>query len=142
MFHKIPGIENFHGKEGEEEEGGREYQDFPANDFCLNAEKIRREPFSVSLIWVFRKFLCLRGLCHDFVSKVFLSRFTEKLSRGTLLCFTKFPVSKTLWKRGGEGGREGVSIFSVEFFLSPVSKNFVGGSFIASFFLGIEKCQV
>ena len=69
-----------------------------------------------------------------FCVEVFSSRITEKLSRGTLLCFTKFPVSKTLWKRGGEGGREGVSIFSVEFFLSPVSKNFVGGSFIASFF--------
>ena len=56
MFHKIPGIENFYGKEGEEEEVGREYQDFPSKSFCLNSEKIRREPFSVSLIWSVGKF--------------------------------------------------------------------------------------
>ena len=77
-----------------------------------------------------------------FCVEVFSSRVTEKLSRGTLLCFTKFPVSKILWKRGGEGGREGVSNFSVEFFLSPVPKNSVGGYFSASFISGIEKCQV
>ena len=41
-------------------------------------------------------------------------------------------IEKVYGKEGG--GRERVSIFSVEFFLSPVSKNFVGGSFIASFF--------
>ena len=74
--------------------------------------------------------------------EIFSSRKIEKLSRGTLLCFTKFPVSKTLWKRGGEGGREGVSGFSVENFLSPVSKNFLGGPFSASFIPGIGKCQV
>ena len=39
MFHKLSGIEIFYGKEGEEEEGGREYQNFPCKFFCLNAEK-------------------------------------------------------------------------------------------------------
>ena len=50
MFHKLSGIEKFYGKEGEEEEGGRGYQDFPSKFFCLSGEKIRREPFSLSLI--------------------------------------------------------------------------------------------
>ena len=56
MFLKISGIEKFYGKEGEEEEGGRGYQDFPSKLFCLNAEKNRREPFSVSLIWDIENF--------------------------------------------------------------------------------------
>ena len=54
--------------------------------------------------------------------KFFLSRITENLGRGTLLCFTKFPVSKILWKRGGEGGREEISRFSVQVFLSKCRK--------------------
>ena len=58
------------------------------------------------------------------------------------MCFTNFLASKFLWKRAGEGAREGVSRFSVEIFLSPVSKNFVGGNFSASFISGIKKCQV
>ena len=37
---------------------------------------------------------------------------------------------------------EGVSSISVEIFLSPVSKNFVGGNFSASFISSIKKCQV
>ena len=78
MFHKLSGIENFYGKEGEEEEGGREYPDFPSNFFCLSAEKNCSEPFSVSLIWGFRKILCLRGLCHDYVSKFsFVSHYRK-----------------------------------------------------------------
>ena len=34
---------------------------------------------------------------------------------------------------GKEEGREGVSRFSVELFMSPASKKFVGGSFSPSF---------
>ena len=56
VFFKISGIEDFYGNEGKEEEGGREYQDFPSKFLCLNAEKNRREPFSVSLIWGIEKF--------------------------------------------------------------------------------------
>ena len=61
MFHKISGIENFYGKEGEEEEGGRKYQNFPSKFICLNAEKNRREPFSVSLIWGIENFYAWGG---------------------------------------------------------------------------------
>ena len=51
------------------------------------------EPLSVSLNLV-RKILCSRRLCHDFLSSFFSSGATEKLRRGTLLCFTKILVSK------------------------------------------------
>ena len=37
---------------------------------------------------------------------------------------------------------EGLSKISVENVLSPVSKMFVGGSFSASLFSGIENCQI
>ena len=43
---------------------------------------------------------------------------------------------------GKEEGREGVSRFSVELFMSPASKKFVGGSFSPSFISVIGKCQV
>ena len=57
--------------------------------------------------------------------------------------FHKFSgIDKFYGKEGGKGARERVSRFSVEVFLSPVSKNFVGGNFSASFISGIKKCQV
>ena len=46
-----------------------------------------------------------------------LSRSTEKLRRGTLLCFTKFLVSKKFVDKRGGRRREGVSRFSVKNFL-------------------------
>ena len=79
----------------------------------------------------------------QFSVETFLSRSTEKLRRRTLLCITKFSgIEKFYGMEGGGGEDEGVSRFSVEFFWSAVSKNFVGGSFSASFISGIEKCQV
>ena len=39
VFHKISGIENFYGKEGEEEEGGRKYQNFPSKLFVSVPKK-------------------------------------------------------------------------------------------------------
>ena len=52
-----------------------------------------------------------------------VSHSTEKLSRGTLLCFRKFQGSKILWIRGVGGGGGGGQLlrFSVENF--RVSKN-------------------
>ena len=55
----------------------------------------------------------------------FLSHSTEKLPGGTLLCFTKFLVSKkSMDKRGGGSG---VSRFSVESFLSYTAESFRWG---------------
>ena len=53
-----------------------------------------------------------------------LSHSTEKLRRGTLLCFTKFLVSKKLWITEEGGGREGVSRFSVRNFLFHSAEKF------------------
>ena len=53
--------------------------------------------------------------------EIFSSRITGKLSRGTLLYITIFPVSEVLWKRGGEGGRE-YQDFPSKFFVTSVEK--------------------
>ena len=62
----------------------------------------------------------------------FFSHSTEKLRRGTLLCFTKILVSKTLMDKRGEG-RKGVSQFSVELVGLTVPKNFVGNPSVLCF---------
>ena len=61
---------------------------------------------------------------HDFPLKNFRLT-TEKLRRGTLLCFIKFLVSKKFMDKRG---REGVSRFSVENFLSHSAENFRRGT--------------
>ena len=40
------------------------------------------------------KIFCIGWVSHDFCVEDFLSHTTEKLRRGTLLCFKNFPVSK------------------------------------------------
>ena len=68
----------------------------------------------------------------------FLSHSTEKLPGGTLLCFTKFLVSKkSMDKRGG--GAE-YHDFPSKVFCLTLPKVFVGESFSASLVSGIEKC--
>ena len=47
-----------------------------------------------------------------------LSHSTEKNRRETLLCFTKFLVSKNFMDEGEGGGREGASRFSLKKFLT------------------------
>ena len=70
----------------------------------------------------------------------YLSHSTEKLRRGTLLCFTKFLVSKKLMEKRGEG-RKGVSQISVELVGLTVPKKFVGEPFCPVFqkFSGSEE---
>ena len=76
-------------------EGGSEYHHFPSKISCLTVPKNSKgEPFSVSLISGIEKFYkrgtgqggSFRGLCHDFLSKDFLSHSTETFRRGTFLC--------------------------------------------------------
>ena len=63
----------------------------------------------------------MRGISRFSIENL-LSPSTEKLRRGTLLCFTKFLVSKKFMdKRGvGEEGEEGgsIKVFCQNFFVS------------------------
>ena len=66
---------------------GGGYHNFPSKLFCLTVlNHFVKEAFCVSQISGYRKNLSLRGEYHDFLSKFFLSRSTEKLRRGTFLC--------------------------------------------------------
>ena len=82
----------------------------------------------------------MRGISRFFIETL-LSHSTEKLRRGTLLCFTEFPVSKKFFeKRWGEEGEEGgVSRFSVEKFCLTVPKFFVGEPLSISLISGMKK---
>ena len=57
----------------------------------------------------------------------------KKFCRGTLLCFTKFPVSKNSMDKRGGGRRKGVSQFSVENFCLTLPKKIAGERFYAVF---------
>ena len=80
----------------------------------------------------------MRGIARFSIENL-LSHSTEKLCRGTLLCFTKFLVSKKFMdKRAG-----GVSRFSVENFLSHSAEKFRRGeSKSVSLISGIEKVWI
>ena len=65
-----------------------------------------------------------------------LSHSTEKLRRGTLLCSTKFLVSKKFMDKRGGGS---IKIFSQNFFCLTVPKNFIGEPFSVSLISGTER---
>ena len=65
------------------------------------------------------------GGYHDFLSKLFclIVHSTEKLRRGTLLCFTKFLVPKKFMdKRGGGGGKKYQNFLSKMFLSHSAEK--------------------
>ena len=105
------------------EEGGS-IKIFRQTFFCLSAEKFVGDSFSVSLFSGIETFYT----CNDFATifcRNFLSRNT-KIFVGEPLCVSpNFWYRKILWKRVG-GRREGVSRFSLEFFLSQCQKNLWG----------------
>ena len=75
----------------------------------------------------------MRGKSRFSIEKL-LSQGPEKLRRGTLLCFTKFPVSKQfMGKRGGGGGRREYHDLLSKNFCLTVPKNFVGEPFCTVF---------
>ena len=98
------------------------------------------EPFNFSENFEYRKNLCIKGggggggegVSQCSVEKL-LSHTTEKIRRGSVLCFRKIGVSKHFVEKRGRAG-EGVSRFSVETFLSHriEPKNFVGEPFCVS----------
>ena len=78
------------------------------------------EPLSVILISGIEKFHAYEWIITNFYGNL-LSHSTKKFCWGTLLCFTKFLVSKKLMdKRGEEGGS--ITFFVHNFFLSQCQK--------------------
>ena len=78
---------------------------FRQNCFCLTVPNhFLEETFCVSESFGYRKGLCLRGHYTPFSLEFLMSQSTEKLRRGTHLCFTEFFVSKDFMKK--RGGRE------------------------------------
>ena len=63
------------------------YHDFLSKNFCLTVPKnFVVEPFSVSLIYVSKKFMLQRVISRVSIGN-FLSRSTEKLRGETLQCY-------------------------------------------------------
>ena len=93
----------------------KRYHDFPLENFCLIVPKnFEEDPFCVSESFGHRKILCRKRGKSRFSIENFLSRSTQKIRRGTLVCCVSedFQERKSLWIRRA-GRREGVSRFSV-----------------------------
>ena len=116
--------------------------------FCLTVPKkfagelfvqkfLVAKKFSVSLMsGIDRKFLCFRGLCHDFSSRTFCLTVPKHFEEEPLYAvFQKFLVAKKFMdKREGE-----VSRFPSKNSCLTVPKNVVGEPFSLSLISGIEK---
>ena len=73
------------------------YHDFLSKIFCLTVPKnFVGEPFCASKKFWYRKVLCIGGGHHGLVEN-FLSHRTEKLRKGSLLCFRNFLVRKKIY---------------------------------------------
>ena len=107
------------------------------NFLSVSAKNFRCGTLQCVINFGYRKILCFRGLCNDFLSKNFrLTVPKNQEGKPSMLCFTKFPVAKKIIDR-----KEGeVSSFSFEiFFCLTVSKNAVGVSFSLSIISAKEK---
>ena len=128
-FRKFLVTKNVRDKRG----GGT--HDFPSNCFVSQCREISsRNPSVFQKILVSKNFMPKMGLSQFSIENL-VSHSTEKLRR-TLLCFTKFLLSKKLLDKRG---REGLSRFSVKNFLSHSAEKFRRGTLSASLISGIEK---
>ena len=113
------------------------YHDFPLENFCLTVPKnFVEEPFCVSENFWYRKMLVIRE-GRVFRQNCFVS-VPKKIRRGTLLCFTKFLVSKKVMDKGGGGGS--ITIFC-QFFFSHSIEKLRGGTLLFQKNSGIEKLK-
>ena len=102
---------------------------FRQNCFCLTVPNpFLAETFCVSESFGYRKGLCLRGDYTPFSLEFLMPQSTEKLRRGTHLCFTKFSVSKRF--RNKRGGRNECHNFPSKWFLSHSTKSFPRGNLL------------
>ena len=114
------------------------YHDFPLENFRLTVPKnFAEEPVCVSENFGYRKnFMPKRGISRFSIENL-LSHSTEKLRRGTLLCFTKILVSKKFMDKRGGGEYQD---FPSKIFCLTLPKISVEESFSVSLISGFEKC--
>ena len=88
----------------------------------------------------YQKTLRIREGVHEsrYSFEIFVSHGTDKMRRGTLLCFRKSLVTKFL-RIGDWGGEEGSIRISFRKFLSHSDQTFVGELVSVSINSGIEK---
>ena len=105
------------------------YHDFLSENFCLTQPKnFVGEPICLSeSFWCREKFMHKTSILWKSVEN-FTIHTTKKLRRGTLLCFTKLPVSKTV--RDERGG--GYYDFPSKLFPLTVRKHFAEEAFYFS----------
>ena len=138
MFQRVFCIERFYEKEGG---GGKgvSVTIFRQNCFCLTVPNhFLEETFCVSESFGYRKCLCLRGDYPRFFYGKFVVSGTEKLRRGTHLCFTEISVSKDF--RNKRGGGVSVTIFRQNCFCFTVPNHFLEETFCVSEGFGYRKC--
>ena len=99
------------------------YHCFPSKNFRFTVPKnFAEEPVCFRKFRSSKNFMPKRGISRFSIENL-LSHSTEKLRRGTLLCFTKFLVPKKFMDKRG-----GVSQFSVNIFLSHSAEKFRRGT--------------
>ena len=111
---------------------------FVKNFLSRSAEKFRRGTPQCVTNFGYRKILCFKELCHDFVSKFFCLTVPKNFI-GEPFCavFQKMSGSEKVY--GKEEGGE-YQVFPSKNFCLAKPKNFVGESFSASLISGVEKC--
>ena len=119
-------------REGEGREG---VSRFSVKNFCLTVPKFRKETLQCFTNFGYRKFLCLTGLCQDFLSIFFVSLYRKiSYENRPVLCFKKLSLAKKLMDdRGGGGERGECQDFTSKIFWLPVPRNFLEAPFCAVF---------
>ena len=95
------------------------------------------EPFGVSENFGYRKFLCIRRRYHYFPLKIFCLTAPKNIVGEYFNVLRKFGLSKNFMDK--RGGREGVSRFSIENFLSHGAEKYRGGTLQYFRKIGISK---
>ena len=94
-----------------------------------SAEKICRRILQCFTFFEYRKVLCIRGVCHDFLSKNFCLTILENLEVEPFCVSENFWHRIILWIRGGGEYHD----FPSETYCRTVSKNFLAKPFCAVF---------
>ena len=107
MFQKVSGIEKVYGHEGEE--GGTEHHYFPSK-LCLSTERFPTENLQCFRNIRLSKILCIRRVCHGFLSKICCLTVPKKNLE------EPFCVPQSLWYRNISCIREVMTNFTSKSF--------------------------